>query len=349
MNKQISTLSELNNRSRDIFKSLVDAYLETGAPVGSKTLSGLLDFPLSSATIRNVMADLEAVGLLTSPHTSAGRIPTEKGLKLFVDGLLEVGSLEKSERHAIEAHCRTTGINLETMLSQASSMLSGLSKCAGVVIAPKIEAPLKHIEFVHLGSGRALVVMVTADGAVENRLIDIPSGTLPVALTEATNYLNARLQGRTLEEAREEILKETASHRAQLDEVSSRLVSAGLAAWAGDKKGVLIVKGQANLLENIQAIEDLERVRNLFSVLEAQESMTKLLDLTEKADGIQIYIGSENELFNLSGCSMITAPYRNSEEKIIGAVGIIGPTRMNYARIIPLVDYTSRVVSKLIG
>jgi len=349
MNKQISTLSELNNRFRDIFKSVVDAYLETGEPVGSKTISKLLNFSLSPATIRNVMADLEEAGLLLSPHTSAGRIPTERGLKLFVDGFLEVGSLEKEERHAIEAHCRTTGANLETMLTQATTMLSGLSKCAGLVIVPKTEAPLKHIEFVHLGSGRALVVMVTADGVVENRLISIPAGTLPAALTEATNYLNARLQGRTLEEARSEILTEMDSHKAQLDKVSSRLVAEGLAAWGGDKKGFLIVKGQANLLENIQAAEDLERVRTLFNVLEAQESMTKLLDLTEKAEGVQIYIGSENELFALSGCSMIMAPYRNSNEKIIGAVGIIGPTRMNYARIIPLVNYTSQVVSKLIG
>lgn len=349
MNKQNLILSALNNRSRDIFKSLVDAYLETGEPVGSKTLSRLLDFSLSSATIRNVMSDLESSGLLSSLHTSSGRIPTERGLKLFVDGLLEIGSLEQEERHAIEAHCRVSGVNLETMLIQASSLLSGLSKCAGVVIAPKTEEPLKHIEFVHLGSGRALVVMVTADGVVENRIINIPPGTLPAALTEATNYLNARLQGRTLEEAREEILAEMESHQAQLDEISARLVTAGLAAWAGGKKGVLIIKGQANLLENIQAIEDLEKIRNLLSILDAQESMTKLLDLTENADGIQIYIGSENKLFNVSGCSMITAPYRNSKEKIIGAIGIIGPTRMNYARIIPLVDYTSQVISKLIG
>lgn len=349
MSKKISTLSELNDRSRGIFKSLVDAYLASGEPVGSKTLSRLLDFSLSSATIRNVMSDLESAGLLSSPHTSAGRVPTERGLKLFVDGFLEIGALENDERHAIEAHCRSTGVNMETLLTQASGMLSGLSKCAGVVIAPKTRSPLKHIEFVHLGADRALVVMVTADGAVENRLISIPAGTLPVALSEATNYLNARLQGRTIEEARDEILAETASHKAQLDEVSARLVATGLAAWGGGKRGVLIVKGQANLLENIQALEDLERVRNLFSVLEKQESMAKLLDLTENADGIQIYIGSENKLFDLAGCSMITAPYRNSDEKIVGAVGIIGPTRMNYARIIPLVDYTSQVVSKLIG
>lgn len=342
-------LSELNNRSREILRLLVDAYLETGEPVGSKTLARMLDFSLSSATIRNVMADLEGAGLLCSPHTSAGRIPTEHGLNVFVEGLLGVGSLEKNERQAIEAQCKSAGINVETMLTQASSMLSGLSKCAGVVIAPKQEAPLKHIEFVHLGNGRALVVMVTGNGVVENRLIDVPVGIMPYALTEATNYMNARLQGRTLEQSKAEIEAEMKSHQTQLDEVSSRLVSQGLAAWSGDKKGVLIVKGQANLLEDIQAIEDLDRIRNLFTVLETQESMAKLLDLTDGAEGIQIFIGAENSLFTLSGCSMITAPYRNSQEQIVGAVGIIGPTRMNYARIIPLVDYTSQVVSKLIG
>lgn len=342
-------LSELNQRSRDIFRSLVDAYLEKGEPVGSKTLAGLLDFPLSSASIRAVMADLEESGLLTSPHTSAGRIPTEKGLKLFVEGLLEIGSLDPAERHAIEAHCKAAGDSLENMLSQASATLSGLSKCAGVVVAPKLDAPLKHIEFVPLNAGRALVVLVTANGAVENRIIDIPLGTLPSSLVEATNYLNRRMQGKTVEEASAIIKAEISDRKAQLNESAERLVAQGLAAWGGGKKSVLIVKGQANLLDNIQALDDLERVRSLFGVLEAQESMAKLLDLTQTANGIQIYIGSENSLFTLSGCSMITAPYRDGSEKIVGAVGIIGPTRMNYARIIPLVDYTSRVIGKLIG
>ena len=341
--------SELNQRSRDIFRSLVDAYLEKGEPVGSKTLAGLLDFPLSSASIRAVMADLEEAGLLISPHTSAGRIPTEKGLKLFVEGLLEIGSLDPDERHAIEARCKSAGDNLENMLAQASATLSGLSKCAGVVVAPKLDAPLKHIEFVPLNAGRALVVLVMANGAVENRIIDIPLGTLPSSLTEATNYLNRRMQGKTVEEASALIKAEINDRRAQLNESAERLVAQGLAAWGGGKKSVLIVKGQANLLDDIQALDDLERVRSLFGVLEAQESMAKLLDLTRTANGIQIYIGSENSLFTLSGCSMITAPFRNGGEKIVGAVGIIGPTRMNYARIIPLVDYTSRVVSKLIG
>lgn len=349
MSKQISTLSELNDRSRTIFRLLVDAYLERGEPIGSKTLSGLLDFPLSSATVRNVMSELELAGLLASPHTSAGRIPTERGLKLFVDGLLEIGSLEENERHAIEARCHTSGIGTEQVLEQASAMLSGLSKCAGVVIVPKIQAALKHIEYVYLGGNRALVVMVTANGEVENRLIELPAGTLPSALTEATNFMNARLCGKTLEQARREIAKEISLHQTELDEAASRLVSQGLAVWTEGRKGALIVKGQANLLENIQALEDLEKVRALFNALEAQENMAKLLDLTETAEGVQIFIGSENSLFTMSGCSMITAPYRNGREQIIGAVGIIGPTRMNYAKIIPLVDYTSHVVSKLIG
>lgn len=349
MVKQISTLSGLNERSRTIFRRLVDAYLETGEPIGSKTLSGMLDFSLSSASVRNVMSELELAGLLASPHTSAGRVPTERGLKLFVEGLLEIGSLEESERHAIEARCRTSGISMDRVLDQASLMLSGLSGCAGVVIVPKTDASLKHIEFVHLGDRRALVVMVTADGAVENRLIDLPAGTLPSALREATNFMNARLCGKTLDEARTEIIGEIKRHEAELDETASRLVAQGLAAWSGGKKGALIVRGQANLLDNIQALEDLEKVRELFSALETQENMAKLLDLTETAEGVQIFIGAENSLFTLSGCSMITAPYRNGRDRIIGAVGIIGPTRMNYAKIIPLVDYTSHVVSKLIG
>ncbi len=349
MSKQISTLSELNKRSCDIFRSLVDTYLEKGLPVGSKTLSNLLEESLSAATIRNVMSDLEASGLLISPHTSAGRIPTQTGLKLFVESLLEITTLPSEEKQAIEAQCKTQGVHFDGILTQASSMLSGLSKCAGIVTAPKVEAELKHIEFVHLTQNRALVVMVAADGVVENRLITLPEGTLPFALVEATNFLNAQLKGKTIQEAKEKILSTLKAHKAELDEVSTRLVMQGLAAWNGEKKTALIVKGQANLLDNIQAIEDIERMKNLFSVLETQENIANLLNLTQKAEGIQIYIGSENKLFTLSGCSMITAPYRNSEEKIIGAVGIIGPTRMNYARIIPLVDYTSQVVSKLIG
>ena len=350
MSKPNLTLTQLNQRSREVFRRIVDAYLETGSPIGSKTLAEKLDVGLSSATIRSVMADLELLGLLASKHASGGRLPTELGLRMFVDGLLEVGALEEKDRSAIEITCKTKGMNVVSVLNEASALLSGLSNCASVVVAPKIDAPLKHIEFVALDLKRALVVMVTEDGQVENRLIDLPLGTLASSLVEATNYLNARLGRKTVDQALDGISQEISSQRTMLDQAASSLVEKGLAAWANnDRKEALIVKGQARLLENVQALEDLETVRRLFDCLETNENMAKLLELTKKANGIQIFIGAQSALFTLSGCSVIAAPFRNSNEKIVGAIGIIGPTRLNYARVIPLVDYTSKVVSRLIG
>lgn len=343
-------ISELNERSREIFRHVVDAYVETGEPIGSRTLSRRLSMNLSPATIRNVMADLEDAGLLYAPHTSAGRLPTEAGLRLFVSGLLEIGALSSEEREQIDVRCRAQGRSIEEVLSEATTMLSGLSRCAGLVLAPKTESALKHIEFVNLGPGRALVVMVTESGVVENRLIEVPQGLPPSALTEASNFLSARLGGRTLEEARQAILEDLQTKRAQLDELTSRVVETGLATWSGGKQdGSLIVRGQANLLNDVHALEDLERIRSLFSALETREQMLRLLDLVGTAEGVQIFIGSENELFGAAGCSMIVAPYQNSREEIVGAIGVIGPTRINYARIIPLVDYTAKVVGRLIG
>lgn len=343
-------ISELNDRSREVFRTVVDAYVETGEPIGSRTLSQRLRVNLSPATIRNVMADLEDAGLLYAPHPSAGRLPTEAGLRLFVSGLLEIGDLSQDERTQIDLRCRAQGRSLQDVLSEASTMLSGLSRGAGLVLAPKTEAALKHIEFVNLGPGRALVVMVTESGVVENRLIETPPGLPPSALIEATNYLSARLSGQTLEEARQVILDELQSKRAQIDELSSKVVEAGLATWAGSKgDGSLIVRGQANLLIDVHALEDLERIRSLFAALETREEMLRLLELVGTAEGVQIFIGSENELFGSAGCSMIVAPYQNSRQEIVGAIGVIGPTRINYARIIPLVDYTAKVVGRLIG
>jgi heat-inducible transcriptional repressor len=345
-----AAITELNERSREIFRNIVESYVETGEPVGSRTLSRRLAAHLSPATIRNVMADLQDAGLLFSPHTSAGRLPTEAGLRLFVDGLLELGGLSAAERRDIEAKCAAAGKSYEEALSEASTMLSDLSHCTGLVTAPKAETPLKHIEFVGLGDGRALVVMVNENGLVENRLIDIPLGVPTSSLIEATNYLNAKLVGRTLRDARSEIIAELDEQRAQIDRLTSRLVEQGLATWAGEQKGgYLIVRGQANLLENITALEDLERIRGLFQALETRETMAKLVDLASVADGVQIFIGAGNELFRNAGCAMIVAPFANSSEKIIGAIGVIGPTRLNYARIIPMVDYTAKVIGRLIG
>lgn len=342
-------LADLNERSREILRHIVDAYMETGEPVGSRSISRRLGISLSPATIRNVMADLEEAGLLYAPHTSAGRLPTERGLSLFVSGLLELGGLSKEERAQIDGKCAAAGRSFGDVLEDATTMLSGLSHCAGLVVAPKTERALKHIEFVHLGPGRALVVMVTEDGLVENRIIDVPMGLPPSSLVEATNYMSARLVGRTLEEARTGVLAELEQHRAELDSLTTKVVEAGMATWSGDKKGgALIVRGQANLLDEVTALSDLERIRALFAALETKEAMVRLLDAADHAQGVQIFIGSENELFGLAGCSMIIAPYRNSREKIVGAVGVIGPTRINYARIIPMVDYTAQVIGRIL-
>lgn len=347
----VPPLVELNSRSAEIFQLIVDAYVETGEPVGSRTLSRRLENHLSPATIRNVMADLEDAGLLFSPHTSAGRLPTEKGLKMFVSGLLEIGGqLDAPERQRLDEMCRTAGKSVEEALTQAIATLSGLARCAGLVVAPKRESTLKHIEFVHLGPGRALVVLVSDTGVVENRLIELPPDLPPSALREASNYLAARLGNRTLAEARQQVLDELATRQAQLDALTRRVVEAGLATRSGEgADGALIVRGQAHLLNDIQAGEDLERIRGLFEALETREHMLKLLDLAHQGEGIQIFIGSDNQLFATAGCSMIVAPYQNTNQEIIGAIGVIGPTRLNYARIIPLVDYTAKVIGRLLG
>ncbi len=346
----VRTVAVLNERSREIFRRIVESYVETGEPVGSRTLSRSLRLALSPATIRNVMADLQEAGLLYAPHTSAGRLPTEAGLRLFVDGLLEIGGLTEEERTDIDVKCSATGRSVEEALAEATSMLSGLADCAGLVLAPKSETPLKHIEFVGLTDGRALVVMVGENGVVENRLIEVPVGIPPSALVEARNFLSARLVGRTLTEARAEIAAELKEHRVQLDQLTTEVVETGLATWAGESQsGYLIVKGQAKLLENITAIEDLEQIRALFQALETKETMARLLELAHDAEGVQIFIGADNALFALAGCSMVVAPFANSSEKIVGAIGVIGPTRINYARIIPMVDYTAKVISRMIG
>ena len=341
----------LSERAREIFRHIVDAYVETGEPVGSRTISRKLGLGLSPATIRNVMADLEDAGLLYAPHTSAGRLPTDLGLRLFVDGLLQLGDLSAAERQSIEAQCKLAGRNLPEVLEQASEMLSGLSNCAGIVVAPKSERPLKHLEFVPLGPGRALVVLVTEDGQVENRLIDLPMGLPASSLIEAGNFLSARLAGRTIGEARSEILREIEQQRAELDQLAARVVEAGLAVWTGGagEGGALIVRGQSHLLDDVQGIADIERVRALFAALETREAFARLLGAAENAGGIRIFIGAQSELFGVTGCSVVIAPYKGGRDRVVGAIGVIGPTRIDYARIIPMVDYTAKVIGRLVG
>jgi heat-inducible transcriptional repressor len=345
-------LRQLNERSREIFKRIVETYLETGEPVGSRNLSRALPMTLSPASVRNVMSDLEALGLIYAPHTSAGRLPTQPGLRLFVDGLLEIGDITEAERRQIEAHMTTSGRHrgIEDFLSEAGEMLSGLSRCAGVVLAEKQQAKgLRHVEFVSLGQGQALAVLVGEDGDVENRIVNLPEGLPLSSLNEATNYINARIGGLTLTEARARIESEIDDRRAQLDELTARVVTDGLATWSGepDDRQSLIVCGRAHLLEDVKVMEDLERVRLLFEDLDAKKDLIQLLGLAERAEGVRIFIGSENKLFSLSGSALIVSPFEDSEQRIVGVLGVIGPTRLNYARIIPMVDYTARLLGRL--
>jgi len=346
----------LGDRPREVFRHLVEAFLSSGDPVGSRTLSQRLPLTLSPASIRNVMADLESMGLLYAPHTSAGRAPTEKGLRLFVDGLLEVGELSPDERSSIETRMSGSGRRLEDVLTQATSLLSGLSNCAGLVVSTKQDAVLKHVEFTGIAPGKALVVMVSEDGQVENRLIDTPKGLPASALSEASNYLNARLRGRTLDSARAEVLAELEGERAELDVLTAKIVAEGLATLsvpAGEARNteekVLIVRGTSHLLDSVEARDDIERVRTLFEDIERKNDLIRLLELAKDGDGVRIFIGSENRLFSLSGSSIVAAPYANAAGKIVGVIGVLGPTRLNYGRIIPMVDHTAKVVGRLLG
>ena len=348
-----ASLAQLNERSREIFRMIVESYLATGEPVGSRNLSRILPMTLSPASVRNVMSDLEQLGLVYAPHTSAGRLPTEIGLRFFVDALMQIGDLTENDRKAIEAQVAGLGQSntVEAVLTEASGLLSGLSRAAGVVLTAKSNQRLKHIEFVRLEPERALVVLVGEDGQIENRVLNIPVGLPTSALVEASNFLNARIRGRTLAEVKTEIERRLKEGQAELDELTQKIVAAGLASWSGGERDErkLIVRGQAHLLEDLKALADLERVRLLFDDLETRREVVDLLGRAEQAEGVRIFIGSENKLFSLSGSSTIVAPYHDASGQIVGVLGVIGPTRLNYARIVPMVDYTAKVVSKLLA
>lgn len=344
-------LSALDARARDIFREIVEAYLATGEPVGSRTLSKRGMLALSPASIRNTMADLEALGLLDAPHAMAGRRPTQTGLRFFIDSLLQLGDLNDAEQRDIEKQLSPQDSTLEEALNRASELLSGLAGGAGLVLTPAREAPVKHIEVVAIGADQALAVLVFEDGAVENRVLATPPGLTPAALQEATNYLNARFKGKTLSEARSAAAEALTRDRAALNAAAASLVEGGLAEWSGEDPQAgraLIVRGRANLLQDAQALQDLERVRRLFDDLEKGEDVVQLLDIARQADSVRIFIGSENPLFSLSGSSLVVAPYMNAQRRVVGALGVIGPTRLNYARVIPVVDYTARVIGRML-
>ncbi len=343
-------LAEMTERSREVFRRVVEGYLLHGDPVGSRTLTRDMSEKVSAATIRNVMQDLEYLGLLDSPHVSAGRIPTQEGLRMFVDGLLEIGDLESHDRQMIDATLGGNSDDVTTALDRLGAALSGVTRGASLVLAPKSEAPIKHIEFVGLGHDRALVVLVFADGHVENRVFSPPPGQTPSSMREAANFLNALVEGKTLSEVQVAIRRQMEERRQEIDKLAHDLIDSGLAVWSddGDSHERLIVRGRANLLDSRANEEELERIRTLFDDLERKRDIAEFLELTEEGEGVRIFIGSENKLFSLSGSSLVVSPYMNADRKIVGAVGVIGPTRLNYGRIVPIVDYTAQLVGKLI-
>jgi heat-inducible transcriptional repressor len=348
---ETGALANLNARSREIFRRIVESYLSTGEPVGSRHLSRLLPISLSPASVRNVMQDLEELGLIYAPHASAGRLPTQHGLRFFVDALLEMGDLGREERARIDSQVRAAaeGGGFEGALAETTSLLSNLTRGAGVVLTTKTDPRLKHVEFVQLETDKALAVLVAEDGSIENRVIGTPEGLPASALQEASSFLNARVRGRTLSEAMAEIEFARRRARQELDEIAGRLVDAGLASWSGvaGSREQLIVRGQANLLDDVRAAEDLERIRTLFADLETKTDVIDLLHRAEIGEGVKIFIGSENKLFSLSGSSMIAAPLLDHDHHIAGVLGVIGPTRLNYGRIVPMVEYAAQVLSEL--
>ena len=345
----MTPVTELSERAREVFRLVVENYLGSGAPVGSRTISRLPGINLSPASIRNVMQDLEELGLLSHPHTSAGRVPTESGLRLFVDGMMQAAEPSAEERAAIEARLERGG-PIEEALAAATQALSGLSACAGIVLVPKREPVLKQLGFVQLSPTQALVVMVGTEGSVENRVVDLPPGVTPSALAEVGNYVSSRLAGLTLQQARGRLASEISAGKAALDQAAQALIDRGLAVWSedGERRPVLIVRGQANLLDP-GAADNLERVRQLLDELEGKEEIVRLLDSARAGQGMKIFIGSENKLFALSGSSVIAAPYRSGDGKVVGVVGVIGPTRLNYARVVPMVYFTAQALSRLMA
>lgn len=347
-----NVIDGLDARSTEVFRNLVESYLETGEPTGSRTIAKSLSENLSAATVRNVMQDLEHLGLLGSPHTSAGRIPTQSGLRLFVDGLLEVNNMNNEVQAEIENSLQGDEIALRGVLDRVGSLLSGLTQGASLVLTPKIEAPIKHLEFVSLSKEKALVILVTADGQVENRIFSPPIGFSPSSMIEATNFLNNILKGHTISEIKTVVMREIEQYKNELDSLTCNLIESGIAVWMPDiisGRDRLIVRGRANLLEESTSLEDLDRIKTLFDDLERKRDLEQLLDLAQEGEGVKIFIGSENKLFSLSGSTLVISPYMNSDNKIIGAVGVIGPTRLNYGRIVPIVDYTAYLIGRTIS
>ena len=345
-----NSYSNLNNRSKEILKQLVDNYLETGEPIGSETLSKKMKLKISSSSIRSIMSELQQEGLLISPHHSAGRVPTDKGMRLFLDGLLEIGRLDNNDKNSIEIQCRSKGSSYSEVLQKASKALSGLSNCAGLVVAPKFQNKVKHIDFLDLKNGQIMAIIVNENGLVENRVFQSGSKYQHFNLIEASNYLNDKLKGKTIENVQKKIIEEINNHKSELDLLSQNLVKKGIAEISTDDENPYIfLHGQSSLLNNEIVKGDLDKLKILFDKIDNKKNFLNLMENTSNADGVKVFIGSENILFNHTGLSVVMAPYKNNQQKVIGVIGVIGPMRINYSRIVPIVDFTSKLIGEILG
>jgi len=340
---------ELSDRSKQIFKSVVETYLETGSPSGSETILKKGGVNLSSSSIRLILANLQKEGLLFAQHTSAGRLPTDKGIRFFVDGLLEFGRLTQDERDNIKQQCLAKGTSFQEVLDEASKVISGLSSHTCIVVAPKNQNSIKHIEFIRLNSSQVMSIIASANGQIENRIIDDGGVYTDNILREISNYLNAKYLNKSIGEIKRNIQLEINNSKGRLEVLSQNLVQKGILEIAPNSENPYIfLHGQSNLLEDEIISKDLDQIRKLFDEIENKTNFLEILENTNSAKGVQIFIGSQNFLFKHSGLSMIMAPYKDKDQKIIGAIGVMGPTRLNYAKIVPLVDYTSKIIGKVL-
>jgi len=341
---------ELSDRSKQIFKSVVETYLKTGSPSGSETILKKGGVNLSSSSIRLILANLQKEGLLFAPHTSAGRLPTDKGMRFFVDGLLEFGRLSKNEKENIKNQCQSRGSSFQEVLNEASKTISGLSNCAGIVVAPKFLNKIKHIEFIRLNSNQIMSIIASENGLVENRILNSKNNYNESTLKQASNYLNSNFVGKTIDQIKTIISKEIKNTKNKLDSLATKLVNEGIIEIVPNlETPYIFLHGQSSLLEEEVISKDLDQIRNLFDDIENKSNFLNVIENTSKGQGVQIFIGSQNFLFKHSGLSMVMAPYKNNEQKIIGAIGVVGPMRLNYAKIVPLVDYTSKIVGRMLG
>lgn len=340
--------ADLNERGRLILEAIIEDYIESAEPVGSRSVTRRHQMGLSPATVRNVMADLEDMGYLVSPHTSAGRIPTEKGYRFYIDSLLQVRKLSLRERQDLERRYHFKGLRVEELLQEAGKALSSISNYTGIVMAPRLATTVfRHIEFLRLSQGKILVVFVSQSGLVQNKIIEVDEPIRQDELEKITNMLNHTLTGKTIQEIKETILDEMSREKALYNQLLQRALLLSGEALKDELGGQVFIEGAFNIMEQPE-FADLERMKRLFRAFEQKSLLVDLLDKSQKAQGVQIFIGSATEYSEIEGCSLVTSSY-SDRQGTIGTLGVIGPSRMPYSMVIPIVDYTAKLVSQILA